>query len=209
MNKMLSNAKRSAGFTLIELLVVIGILGILAAALVATIDPFEQLKKANDANIENTEIEFLNALIRYYTINNAFPWDSVTLGGDECNGAVAADTSVDIPSPGVKLSSWVDANGATPGECLDILITSGELKNAFDQAGSILGEILIYEVNTTVTACYNPGSKAKTENSETKWIPNPATGIGTITSLTEDVAGTTCVGTGAGSNEACFRCTSG
>lgn len=202
MNKFLSTAKSTVGFTLIELLVVIGILGILAAALVATIDPFEQLRKAEDANIENAEIEFINAVIRYYTINSGYPWYGINVGGDECAGAQDDDEEYELPA--TSLDTWIDATGAIPGGCLDVLIESGELKESFAGAEGILDEIWVFQEpgSTGVTACYDPGSKAKTENAETKYttVVNAVAGTGDATE---------CVGTSNGANESCFRCTSG
>ncbi len=198
---MLSNAKRSAGFTLIELLVVIGILGILAAALVATIDPFEQLKKANDANVENAEIELINATIRYYTIHGGFPWDSAGStgnGGTDCAGINTTPTSV-VDLPPLTLNSVQ----FTP--CLQDLVDNGELKASFMGATGVLGKISVFENTTEVTTCYDPESKSKTEDKETKYTTVANADAGTV-----DV--TTCVGTGtAGTNvvETCVKCTSG
>lgn len=205
MNKILSTAKSTVGFTLIELLVVIGILGILAAALVATIDPFEQLKKASDANVENAEIEFINATIRYYTINGGFPWYGTDVGGTNCTGNAPLPTS-EYALPLTSLVSWTTDGVADAGECLDVLIDAGELKPSFAGAEGILREIYVSESGTAVTACYNPGSKAKTENVETHWLPNPPTGEN-VTSLTPNST-TDCV-SGTGANTECFRCTSG
>ena len=201
---MLSNAKRSAGFTLIELLVVIGILGILAAALVATIDPFEQLKKANDANVENAEIELINATIRYYTIHGGFPWDSAGStgnGGTNCAGinALPADTN-DLTTP-------LTLNSATFTPCLQDLVDNGELKASYMGATGILGKISIFERSAAVTTCYDPESKSKTQDKETKY-----TSVANAAAATPVADTTTCVGTGtAGTNivTTCFKCTSG
>lgn len=204
MNKILSTAKSTVGFTLIELLVVIGILGILAAALVATIDPFEQLKKASDANIENAEIEFINATIRYYTINGGFPWYGIDVGGDECAAPIADDLEYELPL--TRVSSWATNGVANAGECLDILIDAGELKPSFAGAEGILSEIYVSETGTAVTACYNPGSKAKTEEAATNWMPTPNNGDHPTTALAADDANCAALG---GANTECYRCTSG
>lgn len=204
MNKMLSTAKRTAGFTLIELLVVIGILGILAAALVATIDPFEQLKKANDANTENTEVELINAVIRYYTIHNAFPWDPVNSGGTACTTSVNGTTG-DL--------NLVNVGNETAGSgfaaCLADLMDNGELKQSFDDAQGILDEIIIFETNTSVTTCYDPSSKAKTEDAQTNYLLTGS--IATPTSIAADTGTGTghCAGNTGGDVDTCLKCTSG
>lgn len=208
MKQILCNAKSTVGFTLIELLVVIGILGILAAALIATIDPFEQLKKANDANVENTEIELINAVIRYYTIHNGFPWDATDDGGTNCfsiNAGGVGAVPADLPE--------VVIGDDTFELCLQDLVDNGELKTSFMDAEGILNEISVFEASTRVTACYDPESKAKTNDAQTKYllVADAVTG-------TEDT--TECVGTSdptddgsggftGGDNEDCFRCTSG
>lgn len=154
-----SIAKRKTyarGFTLIELLVVIGILGILAAALIATIDPFEQLKKANDTTAKNTATEFVDALARYYSNHNAYPWDAT---GSNCNGATS-------PS-GVSL---VAANG-TVWDCVTALITEGEVKSNFSNATTALKavSITVPASATTPVACYKPQSKSGQKDPNTKY----------------------------------------
>ena len=135
--KHLSAAK---GFTLIELLVVIGILGILAAALIATIDPFEQLRKANDTSARNTALEFLNASTRYYGINNEYPWEANCGNSD---GTIPVDT---------LLLGY---------DCIDILVSSGELKSTFASSENILKEIEAYQESPDdpLYVCFQPQSK--------------------------------------------------
>ena len=62
------------GFTLIELLIVIVILGILATAILSAINPLEQIRKAQDSSRKSDAAELLNALERYYTTFQAYPW---------------------------------------------------------------------------------------------------------------------------------------
>jgi len=204
MNKILSATRKSAGFTLIELLVVIGILGILAAALVATIDPFEQLKKANDANVENAEIELINAAIRYYTIHGGFPWDSAGSTGN--GGTDCADINTS-PTSANDLTTPLALNSATFTDCLQDLVDNGELKSSFMDATGLLGKIYIFERGTEVTTCYNPESKSKTEDKETKY-----TSVANAAAATPVVDTAVCVGVGTSENhdnEDCFKCTSG
>lgn len=144
----LSSSASKKGFTLIELLVVIGILGILAAALVATIDPFEQLKKANDANIKNTAVEFINANIRYYTTHSSMPWT------DGCNNSANPSAASLYP------------NLTT---CLQSLIVDGELKTAFTTVTGVLTSILVTGDSQSVTACFQPASRAQRNDQNTRW----------------------------------------
>lgn len=162
----LSAARHSQkGFTLIELLVVIGILGILAAALVATIDPFEQLRKARDSRAQNVAVELQNALLRYYTVHEAMPWEGTAPACDMGGLNVAAGTTVE------------DLNTA-PADCLDDLISQGELKQAFTTAQG-LDQIFVVEpymidaVNSAVDGspaiCYIPQSKAGKADENTRY----------------------------------------
>src|SRR4030042_6087660 len=98
--------KRQHGFTLIELLIVIALLGALAVGLLATVDPFEQLKKGTDTSRRNTTSEVYNAMIRYYSVKNSFPW----------GGALAQPYTLDLPD----MSTWIDQ-----------VASAGELKRDF------------------------------------------------------------------------------
>lgn len=153
LSNLIAKYKNSSqkGFTLIELLVVIGILGILAAALVATIDPFEQLKKANDANIKNTAVEFLNANIRYYTTHSSMPWT------DGCNASANPSASPLYP------------NLTT---CLASLVNDGEIKSAFTTVTGVLTSILVTGDTQSVTACFQPASRAQRNDQNTRWNNN-------------------------------------
>lgn len=156
--KILAAPRRALnkGFTLIELLVVIGILGILAAALVATIDPFEQLQKANDSKIKNMAVEFLNANIRYYTNQTAFPWNNsdaaYQVDHPDCVGA-----PLDAAFTGEDLST-------TPMiDCLDVLADNGELKASFTTNTNDLEKVLVTwdpTDATDVVVCFAPVSKS-------------------------------------------------
>lgn len=152
MKRLLSGFKNTRGFTLIELLVVIGILGVLAAALIATIDPFEQIKKANDANSKNTAVEFVTANIRYYTTHSALPWAANEVSG--CS------------------SAWQNLTAAGGSNCIAGLVTEGELKSGFANATNILKSIRYGGSATSVTACFNPVSKAQLNDSNTLYNSN-------------------------------------
>lgn len=164
-------AKLSAGFTLIELLVVIGILGILASALVATIDPFEQLSKATDSSTQNTAVEFVNAATRYYTTHTKLPWGTSD-GLTSCAGAASL--------------SAIALNSTAGTQCLQDLISEGELKASFTTATNITKNIFISgygDPQTSgsgsigATACYVPQSKSGQKNPNTRYNQ-----IGAVTS---------------------------
>ncbi|MFZ5376735.1 MAG: type II secretion system protein [Patescibacteria group bacterium] len=73
--KLLSHLRRSAGFTMIELLVVIAVIGVLAVAVLASINPIEQINKGRDTRLRSNAAQLLNAIDRYYAIQEEYPWN--------------------------------------------------------------------------------------------------------------------------------------
>ena len=161
--KLFKTLKSEKGFTLIELLVVIGVLGILATGLLATIDPLEQFRKGADTNRKTTALELGNALTRYYSVHNVFPWASGPNGGADCNGGVA-------PSATRVSNVTADSGFST---CLDTLTTEGELKSTFKSQYSILNKLYatdttpVGSTSTSVAICFDPDSKSESTRPET------------------------------------------
>lgn len=174
--KSLSGLKTQKGFTLIELLVVIGVLGILATGLLATIDPLEQFRKGADSNSKTTALELTNSITRYYAVHGTFPWDTAANGGAGCNGGTA-------PAP-----TRVSNVGAVSSfnDCLQQLVTEGELKASFPSQYSILNRLWIVDTTAansnskTMTVCYQPTSKSEAHKAETKWAGAAANGGPTV-----------------------------
>ena len=150
--KIFTNSRK--GFTLIELLVVIGILGVLAAALIATIDPFEQIRKAQDTNVKDIAVQYVDANVRYYTTHNLLPWGFTA----SCNGQSA---------PG-----GITLGAAGMAGCLTSLVYDGELKPAFTGVTAALSSIVITGTSDSVTACFQPVSKAQLSDPNTKYTQN-------------------------------------
>ncbi len=137
------------GFTLIELLIVIALLGVLAVGLLATIDPFEQLKKGRDTSTRNMVEEFYNAALRYYAINNEFPWEG------------EPQTAQDLATG--DMNTYVS-----------MIYDMGELKEAFLDAS---GLDRVYVTSTScggvacddLTVCFSPQSKAFRGDNNTQY----------------------------------------
>ncbi|PIS09690.1 hypothetical protein COT75_00645 [Candidatus Beckwithbacteria bacterium CG10_big_fil_rev_8_21_14_0_10_34_10] len=133
--------KIKRGFTLIELLIVIGILGILAIGLIAALDPLEQMRKARDTSTRNAVEDFYNAALRYYAIQEEFPWTV---------NAVTSTTLLDIT-----------------GTYVQDLIDAGELKAIFTDDTSKLNKVWITSTNPDlsdnmddIAVCFAPESKS-------------------------------------------------
>ena len=110
-------------FTLIELLIVIAILGILSAAILIAINPGKRTAQARDAQRKNDISAIANALVGYYTLFGAYPFETTCdtsrgskqeAGNSDCSGRTGGSLS-----PG---NDW-----DTP-RIRDKLITEGFLK---------------------------------------------------------------------------------
>jgi len=142
-------SSKKLGFTLIELLIVIAILGILAIGLMAALDPLEQLKRARDTANRNTVEEFYNAALRYYSVQEEFPW-----GGNEVTNYLSTYASNYVQS----------------------MVDSGELKQRFVDDTAGLGRIFLSSTNQDIlgnmddiAVCFRPESKAVKSDDNTKY----------------------------------------
>lgn len=194
--KLLRCIRDQKGFTLIELLVVIGILGILATGLLATIDPLEQFRKGSDSNERTTALELVNALTRYYSVHNTFPWDTVANNGAACGSGLPVPGSW---TTGVQVSAITAASTFDSGTtgCLKQLTDEGELKSTFRTQYTILNKLYVVDTtsgtNKSVIVCFHPDSKSEQSKATTNW-----------TSPVSGVPAQTCT---VGSGSACFECT--
>jgi prepilin-type N-terminal cleavage/methylation domain-containing protein len=93
------------GFTMIELLVVIAVIGVLAVAVLSSLNPVEQINKGRDTRVRSNAAQLLNAIDRYYAIQELYPWNDATYNGE------AADTLPTIAFPDGNVCA-VSANPA-------------------------------------------------------------------------------------------------
>ncbi len=152
--------KPNKGFTLIELLIVIVIIGILSVAVLSAINPIEQINKATDQGKKSDSAELLNALERYYTTFQKYPWDKVT-------GATIPTTTTPTTAAttaGVAMT-WIGvASGASDSSSL---VGTNELKPEFPRRSSLKDlKVFVYLPSGTtgvgnqlVRICFQPASK--------------------------------------------------
>ena len=150
---------REKGFTLIELLIVIALLGALAVGLIGALDPFEQLKKGTDTGTRDLVSQVQTAIIRYYSIKNAFPWG----------------TTVDTDPTSEAL------NGTNMSTAISNLMAAGELKSTFNEINAnnltkvwTTGDSVDY----SVVVCYQPTAKSFQADPNTKYLRDGTAGTG-------------------------------
>lgn len=140
------------GFTLVELLIVITIIGILAVAVLSAINPIEQFKKARDTGRQTDASQILNALERYYTNNDGYPWDAT---GD-------AGINAEVTNPLVGICA--DTACTSPGDIVD----QGELKKSFlkrkefktTKSASDTFYVIKSAGDDDLNVCFKPASKS-------------------------------------------------
>ncbi|MDA1338232.1 MAG: prepilin-type N-terminal cleavage/methylation domain-containing protein, partial [bacterium] len=150
---MLRNNK---GFTLIELLIVIVIIGILAVAVLSAINPIEQINKATDQGKKSDSAELLNALERYYTTFQEYPWTKMGASGPVSGTPVFAGVSG-------TAQTWI---GVAVGDSdTASLVGTSELKPEFARRKSLNDlKVFLYapssgSTNYLVRVCFLPTSK--------------------------------------------------
>ena len=140
---------KKLGFTLIELLIVIALLGILAVGLLAAIDPLEQFKKGQDTGTRNSVQELYNGMIRYYAIQQSYPFGT---------GITFDVTDVEAPTSQAVLSLIIDA---------------GELKSNFFDNLRRPDQIFMWGADTGTfiahSICFDPTSKSISTDPNTKY----------------------------------------
>jgi prepilin-type N-terminal cleavage/methylation domain-containing protein len=158
-------------FTLIELLIVIVIIGVLAVAVLSAINPIEQIKKAQDAGKRSDSAELLNALERYYTTYQQYPWERtnpVIAVPDIGDAAVPVATPGANPGDPVDVAAWlIDPAGAE----LATLIATDELKQEFGARDSLTSLYVFHDADDTdlVTVCFPPESQ--TSRLQARYLP--------------------------------------
>ena len=150
------------GFTLVELLIVIALLGVIATIVIAAINPIEQANRASDSGMKADASNLVSALQRYYTGQNAYPWNS-SAGTYKTPGAAYpwTDAAALDAAEGPGLCGTSCTNGGKLIEANELQIAF--LSRKFITAGKSLDKIFIGKgpgASSSVFACWVPKSNS-------------------------------------------------
>ena len=161
LSKFLLSSSRRAGFTMIELLVVIAVIGVLAVAVLSSINPIEQINKGRDTRTRSDAAQLINAIDRYYSIHEKYPWNVTT------STYTASST---LPNATFIMGSVSGSGGdavitTTSGEWsyIDVLVSTAEVKEGFVNRLQEDNKITVFKdsgYNQTMYACFLPTSNA-------------------------------------------------
>ena len=192
-----------SGFTLVELLIVIALIAILSVAVLATINPIEQSNKAKDATVQNDAAEVMNALERYYTVKNTYPWmdsDSSTTISSYDIAWFGTSKMIGAGLCGVSAASAGPITPCTTYKTRGALISTDELKDSFLAKGytsliaadpnyNAAGMNLLWINKTPATegnsvyVCFIPKAKSNRTRLSNLYVPTVDAG-GNVTTLT-------------------------
>jgi prepilin-type N-terminal cleavage/methylation domain-containing protein len=159
--------KREGGFTMIELLVVISVIGILAVAVLSSINPIEQINKGRDTRTRSDAAQLINAVDRYFAIQEYYPWNVDNTGADTTGDGYTAtiatyDLELLFSGTGSVFTVAFTAN-VTDWDWIDDLVTTAEVKEGFTSRVRNDNSMILYKEgisNGTMYACFLPSSEA-------------------------------------------------
>ncbi|MBU0579112.1 type II secretion system GspH family protein [Patescibacteria group bacterium] len=174
---------QQAGFTMIELLVVIAVIGVLAVAVLSSINPIEQINKGRDTRKRANAAQLINALDRFYAIQERYPWNTITysvlgvetepslafplandvITEDDCNLPEVNEDSYTFCQIGGGIPfSGIPSTPTTKNYWLRALSESSEVKASFlTQLAKTAVTNMLYlskETDGDVYVCFNPAS---------------------------------------------------
>lgn len=166
------------GFTLIELLIVIAVLGVLAVAVLSAINPIEQINRSRDAGSRSDAEQMLNAIDRFNTAQNRWPWQPATAGAGTDVLAWTTITAL-LPTDGTCTLLQNLGKDSTPAVACP---GSDEIKASFinritGASGSTYNDLYISYAGdsggNSVYVCFNPRSGAMTTEARNRCITPP------------------------------------
>lgn len=155
---------QSAGFTMIELLVVIAVIGVLAVAVLSSINPIEQINKGRDTRTRSDAAQLINAVDRYFAIQEYYPWNIADASGNYTPAA-----SLDVQGGGdYSVAFDFDPSGTigtyTDWDWVNSLVDTEEVKDGFaNRLKTYLTNFIVLKEdgsNETMYSCFLPTSSA-------------------------------------------------
>lgn len=164
---------RSAGFTMIELLVVIAVIGVLAVAVLSSINPIEQINKGRDTRTRSDAAQLINAVDRYFSIHEEYPWNTANPSASPAYDPVTAGTSIDYQDEFIFDETGTLVGGISTWSWTDILTDTAEIKAGFVNRlkTDVNTEYLLYKAgspNATMFICFAPSSNAFRQEAQTR-----------------------------------------
>lgn len=164
-NKALRAAQ--AGFTMIELLVVIAVIGVLSVAVLSSINPIEQINKGRDTRARSDAATLINAVDRYFSIAEQYPWNT-TSDTYDASGHEEYEDEFILDEIGSD-----STDGSVDWDFLDILVENQEVKSGFVNRIRTDSRVNYYMqksagTNTTMYVCFAPSSNAFKQEAATR-----------------------------------------
>jgi type II secretory pathway pseudopilin PulG len=152
---------------------VIAVIGVLAVAVLSSINPVEQINKGRDTRVRSNAAQLLNAVDRYYAIQEVYPWNDATYNGDadwDSTDAFPDGTICPITTEPAGFCQ-IGGTGYVSGsqEWLDGLTETEEVKDSFvKQIENVRATNALFiakraqgpSVDDTVYICFTPSSNA-------------------------------------------------
>lgn len=200
-SKILPSLMASAGFTMIELLVVISVIGVLSVAVLSSINPIEQINKGRDTRTRNDAAQLINAVDRYFSIQEKYPWNTET--------DTYTPASIDYIDEFLFSEDGIIDGSATDWNWVDILSDNAEVKSGFVtriKADTTVNYVFIKDVgaNSTMYGCFAPASNAFVQEAKERCEENEESSDSPLSSSSpyfDDLCG--CANDGAGE---CYIC---
>lgn len=152
------------GFTMIELLVVIAVIGVLAVAVLSSINPIEQINKGRDTRTRSDAAQLINAVDRYFAIQEYYPWNIADESGNYTPAA-----ALDVQGGGdYSVAFDFDPSGTvgtyTDWDWVNSLVDTEEVKSGFaNRLKTYLTNFVVLKEdgsNETMFSCFLPTSSA-------------------------------------------------
>lgn len=164
----------TTGFTMIELLVVIAVIGVLAVAVLSSINPIEQINKGRDTRSRSDAAQIINAVDRYFSIHEEYPWNKASGDYVPPSGMLYDDEFIFDRGTPTAYNQQGTTTTTTDWDWALPLTETNEVKSGFtsrlaDDTGAGKTKYFIFKrgiANATMYVCFRPSSKAFEEEAK-------------------------------------------